>query len=114
MPPNVERFLVRDDDGREIEMPHYSVCAGFEYRSRDGRWFPECHPAVLDHLERDIARKRTETWQNEDTREACVRFALEVLERNGRQNLVEASHARTADDGDSVGGAPSTATNIGG
>ena len=90
-----EGYLVRDDHGHEIELPHWSLCTGYEYRSRDGRWFPECHPAVLDHLERELAKKQAETWQNEDSREGCIRFILAVLERNCRLQAVRAQEAAT-------------------
>ena len=82
---SIPMMTVRDAAGREIAVPHYDLCAGYEDRSK-GDWIAESDPRALDWLEREIRRgfERSECGAIDRDNESRIARNREILRRNGR------------------------------
>jgi hypothetical protein len=81
----IPMITVRDAGGRHITVPHYELCAGYEYRGK-GDWVPETDSRVLDYLERELRKGLPvhDSASINSSNAAYLEGIRETLRRNGR------------------------------
>lgn len=77
-------YRVRDEAGREIELPHWNVDVGYEYEI-DGKWLPEWEPEALKRLREALQRETAQKPRPEIERAHAeyVESLRRILRRNG-------------------------------